>query len=377
MLFSEMLTEVPNVTPWNQDHSLDWSIKTVDQLLMVFDQILTTAPGWDSSLQIGTPINAALVWPMATTAGFAVFLKENVNQKLQAILQYWGNYLMSSDSCVTLNNGAGGWFSVEALNSKHMHDFVENYVCDPTKPYYGFTSWDNFFTRQFRTGKRPVSDPEDPAVLVSAAECTAFSCQSDVKLKNDFWVKGQPYSLTHMLNGDPRASDFVGGSVFQAFLSADSYHCWHAPVAGTITDFELVPGTYYSEPVLFSFKPDDGCPTPDPGADANSQGYISAVAARGLIWIKADNPDIGTMCIVMIGMAEVSSIDLTMPIGQHFEKGDQIGRFHFGGSTHCLVFGPDVKIEWAFDPDNLPEEQIPVSSKIGVISKKTSKEISM
>jgi len=27
---------------------------------------------------------------------------------------------------------------------------------------------------------------------------------------------------------------FVGGTVYQAFLSALNYHRWHAPVAGTI-----------------------------------------------------------------------------------------------------------------------------------------------
>ena len=33
--------------------------------------------------------------------------------------------------------------------------------------------------------------------------------------------------------------------------------------------------------------------------------------------------------------------------GQHVTKGDQIGYFQFGGSTHCLVFRPDVIAEFA------------------------------
>ena len=32
--------------------------------------------------------------------------------------------------------------------------------------------------------------------------------------------------------------------------------------------------------------------------------------------------------------------------GQHLRKGDQIGMFHYGGSTHCLIFRPDVKLEF-------------------------------
>lgn len=38
---------------------------------------------------------------------------------------------------------------------------------------------------------------------------------------------------------------FVGGTVYQAFLSALSYHRWHAPIDGTIKDVYKIPGTYY------------------------------------------------------------------------------------------------------------------------------------
>lgn len=59
------------------------------------------------------------------------------------------------------------------------------------------------------------------------------------------------------------------------------------------------------------------------------------------------------MCVIPIGMAEVSSnvlvnLDGTpLEEGQHVNKGDQIGYFQFGGSTHCLVFGPNVISEFA------------------------------
>ncbi|MCJ1457316.1 hypothetical protein MMC28_007683 [Mycoblastus sanguinarius] len=374
MLFNEMLSEVPSKYADPKHPNRVWPIGDVPTLLNSLDLILTTAPLWtDNDPQIGTPINALLCWPMATTAGFAVFLKTNVSLLLKNILVYWGTYLSSADSCTSLNELPGGWFSLQALESPHMLDFAKNYVCNPFLPHWGFTSWDNFFTRQFREGVRPVASPGDDSVVVSAAEAQPFSVQSNVKLVDNFWVKGQPYSLTHMLNGDARATNFVGGSVYQAFLSADSYHCWHAPVSGHIVDTELVPGTYYSEPVLYSFKPDDGPPNPDAGADEASQGYISAVAARGLIWIQADNPDIGLMCIVMVGMAEVSSVDVTMPTNTHFEKGDEIGRFHFGGSTHCLIFGPQVQLDWAFDPNNLPDDQWPVNTQLAKVSKKASR----
>ena len=45
-------------------------------------------------------------------------------------------------------------------------------------------------------------------------------------------------------------------------------------------------------------------------------------------------------------MAEVSSCQITVYEGQRVRKGDQIGMFHYGGSTHCLVFRPGVKLQF-------------------------------
>ena len=100
-----------------------------------------------------------------------------------------------------------------------------------------------------------------------------------------------------------------------------------------------------------------------------SQGYVAQVAARGIVYIKADNPDIGLMCFVSIGMSEVSSNDITVNVGEHVNKGDQLGMFHFGGSTHCLIFRPGVNVE--FDTrgqtPGLDTHNIPVKAKIAKV----------
>jgi phosphatidylserine decarboxylase len=351
MLFSEMLVEVPAKYKFDPSHRHE--IRDVDTLFLVLDEITQQPPSWNPSAQIGVPINAVLAWPMGTKAGFAALLNEKVNKHFKTILTLWAKFLLTPESCSTLNSSENGWFSETALNSAHMRDFEYNYVCDSTRPHWGFTSWDNFFTRKFRDGRRSVECPHDDSIVVSAAEATPFAVQTNVKLHDSFWIKSQNYSLAHIMNNDTRAEQFVGGTVYQAYLSADSYHRWHAPVSGKIVSTAIVSGTYFSEPLFAGFSPDSGRPSPDPGAEEASQGYISAVAARGIIFILADNPDIALMCIVMIGMADVSSIEITMPIGKSFKKGEQLGMFHYGGSTHCLIFGPWVNIAFNF-PHDLP-----------------------
>lgn len=133
----------------------------------------------------------------------------------------------------------------------------------------------------------------------------------------------------HMLNNNAMAKQFYGGTVYQAFLSATSYHRWYSPVSGRILKTELVDGSYYSQ--TYDIQT-------DPASPNQSQGYICHVAARGIIYILADNPDIGLMVFLAVGMFEVSTNEITVKEGDYVKKGDQIGMFHYGRSTHCLVF---------------------------------------
>jgi len=251
-----------------------------------------------------------------------------------------------------------GWFGRDAKAA--MPYFVKDFICDTNLPYYGFSSWDDFFTRQFREGRRPVASPDDDAVIANACESAPYRIANDVKLVDMFWIKAQPYSLQHMMAMDPLAEQFAGSTVYQAFLSALSYHRWHSPVSGRIVKTRLIDGSYYAENLYEGF---------DPAGPNDSQGYITQVASRAMIFIEADNPDIGLMCIIFVGMAEVSSNDITVREGQHVKKGDQLGTFHFGGSTHCLIFRPQVKLKFDLHGQSpgLKSENIPVRARIATV----------
>ena len=119
-----------------------------------------------------------------------------------------------------------------------------------------------------------------------------------MKRHDRFWVKAQPYSLRDMLADDDTAEQFVGGTVYQAFLDARNYHRWHSPVTGTIRKAFVREGTYYSE------AESEG---EDPEGPKESQGYLAHVATRAIILIESDDPVIGLICLMFIGMGEVSS----------------------------------------------------------------------
>jgi len=359
MLFNMLFSQIPKKPPYFNDPTGKPQVRDYQHMLALINAILLRAPEFNESGLVGFPINAILDWPMGTEGGFAAFLNEEVNQHLMNILNEWGVFLSSKDSRYVLGDDPEhGWFGEAAHRA--MPHFDEEFICDPEAPYHGFSSWDDFFTRQFRPGVRPVASPDDIDVIVNACESAPYKLEHHVRSHAKFWLKGQPYSLEHMLAGDPLAAKFVGGTIYQAFLSALSYHRWHSPVSGRIVKTYVQPGTYYSETPYEGF---------DPSAPNASQGYITEVAARAFIYIEADNPRIGLMCFVAVGMAEVSTCQITVYEGQHITKGEQLGMFHFGGSTHCLVFRPEVNLRFDLhgQTPGLDAHNIPVNSRIASV----------
>lgn len=350
-------------------------VRSFEEFLGLLNGIMTTAPeayqdipSQEPSGLIGFPINALLDWPMATRSGYQFFANALVNQQFKKILDYWAQFLQSPASRYVLTEPVSRldretlvvpWLGkaakaemVQVANeavgegpNSTPGSFEQIFECEPAADYHGFGCWDDFFTRRFRAGVRPVSAPTDDSVIVNACESAPLQVRKEVSRSDQFWLKGQPYSLENMLDFDDLAPRFEGGTVYQAFLSALSYHRWHSPVSGTIRKVRVVNGTYYLENQFEGFADPQGA---DPSAPNNSQQFLTSVATRALIFIEADNPKIGLMCVVPVGMAEVSSCEITVQAGDRVEKGDQLGMFHFGGSTHCLLFRPGVRLEFDF-----------------------------
>jgi phosphatidylserine decarboxylase len=384
MGFHQMFEQVPKKPPYDQDPTGKPQVRDYMCMLRLFNHIIITAPKYEENDLIGFPINAILDWPMGTSAGLAMFCDPRVNEMFKKMFYAWSGFLTSSDSCYVLTAEDDGWFGPKA--SAAIPNFTETFVCDSSKPYYGFASWDRFFTREFRPGKRPVLLPGDDDYVNNACESTIYRIRTNIQANEDFWMKGEPYNLRLMLNNDPAADLFVGGTIYQAFLSALSYHRWHSPVNGKIVRTVMVPGTYYAESPTMGFQSkvidtsgttvdakesgtkigDDGKPVPDPAGPNNSQAFITSTAARALIYIQADNRYIGLMCFMAVGMAEVSTNQITVQPGQVVKKGDQLGMFHFGGSTHCLIFRPETKI--TFFNDLPTDRNIDINSPIAKVS---------
>jgi phosphatidylserine decarboxylase len=377
LLFHNMFDEIPSKKPYNNDPTgAHKQVRDYQHMLQLLNHILTTAPSWNDKEHrvgmVGVPMQAIFDWPMGTPSGFAVFQDPDVNAMLKKVLCAWGEYLESPASAYVLGSESQCWFSEHGTHDlttvanvgQTNHAFEDLFQCDPSKQYKGYKSWDDFFTRLFRDDVRPVASPENDSIIANACESTPYNTAYNVAARDRFWIKGQPYSVFDMLAQDPLHPQFIGGTVYQAFLSALSYHRWHAPVSGRIVKAYNVPGTYFSEP-LFEGLGDPESHEIDSTSESTGQGYLTAMATRAIIFIESANPAIGLVAFMGIGMTEVSSCQITVIEGQEVQKGDQIGMFHYGGSTYCLLFRKGVDVSGFPEPGG--ENNVPVRGKLAVV----------
>jgi len=303
-------------------------IDDIAELLAALDQISTTAPrySWNPADQNFFPMSSLFTYMMMTPAGEAAFRNAAFNGAIRAILEEWCAFLDSAESRGVLNESEDGWLSQPAYEQNKLYEFE---IPDRKAPHWGFPSFNAYFHRQIKPAFRPIAAPDDPKVIVSANDGTVVTYVRDVQALARFWLKGQPYSLVNMLNGSEHTSRFIGGDVFQSFLSGADYHRWHSPIDGHVRGAQVVDG------LMFSDAESAGL---DPTAATYSQGYEASVNTRGLVFVESEDPVIGMVCVMPIGITEISSVTLEVKVGDRVKKGDELGYFSYGGSSMCLVF---------------------------------------
>jgi len=106
----------------------------------------------------------------------------------------------------------------------------------------------------------------------------------------------------------------------------DDYHRYHTPVAGTVKEVRNIHGRVYM----------DVRRNPDGTLDVVDGDTYQFNQERGLIVI--DSPKAGLVAVLPIGMAYVSSVNLTAEVGAELQKGEEFGYFMFGGSDIITVY---------------------------------------
>lgn len=180
---------------------------------------------------------------------------------------------------------------------------------------------------------RPVAGMFDDRIICGPADFT-FKMKTRISEDSKITVKGtHTYSVIDLLDGSPYRDRFKGGLFMHSFLSTFDYHRFRAPVRGTVLESRAIQAEVYLGVEIsqdFTLDPTD------------ETGYQFSQTRGLIIW---DSP-VGLVAALPMGMAQVSSVNMTAVVGAYLNKGEEFGYFLFGGSDMILLFeaGSDVTI---------------------------------
>src|ERR1039458_607597 len=173
----------------------------------------------------------------------------------------WGAFLDTTESA----KGIKSFFSNPSYH-------IEDYCVAPS----GWLTFNQFFARQVRPGKRPVYGLCDDRVIVSPAD-SVFQGQWSIKSDSKITVKGLTWSVIELLDGSPYQDRFRGGVFTHSFLDVNDYHWYNVPVGGVVKEVRKISGKVTLDVIK---KPDGSLDTVD------GTGY-QFTQDRGLIIIDS------------------------------------------------------------------------------------------
>ncbi len=194
-------------------------------------------------------------------------------------------------------------------------------------------SFNQFFSRETKPGLRPVAGMFDDRIICAPAD---FTFKMKTRIGNDSRItvkQTHTYSVIDLLDNSPYRDRFKGGLFMHSFLSTFDYHRFRSPVRGTVLECRKIEAEVYLGVAI----------TSDLRIDPTDETGYQFSQTRGLIiW---DSP-VGLVAALPMGMAQVSSVNMTAVEGAYLNKGEEFGYFLFGGSDMVLLFeaGSEVTI---------------------------------
>lgn len=228
-------------------------------------------------------------------------------------------------------------------------------------PIGGFQSFNQFFAREIKDGKRPISNINEDDVVVSPADAVVNMIDDNLSIEKPINVKTQKLNVLQLLNNSPLAKSFEGGTAVSCILMPDVYHRYHSPVSGKVIEAEEdVAGNYFGI---------DDFPKLINGGNVG-YGYDYSVFEhfrRGYLIIETEK--YGNIAMIPVGLNTIASVifmdkfkKVTKDNPVSISKGEEVGYFQYGGSLNILLF----------EKGCFPSVRIPQGQIIGRLNEKAT-----
>lgn len=192
----------------------------------------------------------------------------------------------------------------------HMEDFEQR----------KYRSFNDFFTRRIRQGCRPVDTEPSHLIAPCDSKLTVYPIGADSR----FQVKGVEYTLGSLLRDEALARRFLGGTLLLFRLTVGDYHRYGYVDSGFIGPEVHLDGVYH---------------TVNPAAASRYPIYRENTREYALL----ESDQFGTLLQMEVGAAMVGRI-VNQPGGKQVQRGQEKGRFEFGGSTVIVLLEQNAAI---------------------------------
>lgn len=223
--------------------------------------------------------------------------------------------------------------------------FIENYnipmgdyLPEQQNSESPYSSFNQFFIRRFKDGKRTFVSAPDELAAFSEARYFGYTSVGD---EESIPVKGAYLKPKQLISNAKWEETFHDGPLLLARLCPVDYHRFHYPDDGVILDDYRVEGLLHSvNPVALKAKQD-----------------ILITNERHVTIIETEN--FGKLAYIEVGAICVGKIVQSQKLvkGDSFKRGQEKGYFLFGGSTVIVV---GEKGKW------IPSQDIQEYTKKGI-----------
>jgi phosphatidylserine decarboxylase len=235
-----------------------------------------------------------------------------------------------------------GWIMHLPFSKRWIDTFVKQHQIDLSEfeiPDKGWIHFDAFFSRKLRPGARVFNRDKTIALMPADARYRRLETDlcSPISIKNQNWNLNELLGPLVLSPQSQTPSHFNGALL--ARLCPTDYHRFHSPVKATIGRIISMGERLHSvNPWNLNLYPEL--------LSENKRVAIELLTEEGR-WI-----------VVAIGATWVGSIELSVQTGDTVEAADEMGAFHFGGSSLVIVHesplwqeADDLKLLWTQHPD--------------------------
>ena len=239
-----------------------------------------------------------------------------------------------------------GFFLDSRLSAVFVKPFIKSNNIDMTDyEKRDFKSFNDFFTRKVLDGARPVCAEENAFVSPADARLSVY----EVTPERYFTIKGIDYTITDLLEDDTLAERFSGGYCLIFRLAVDNYHRYGWCCDGNAERTVHIKGKYHTvQPIAMRRYP------------------IFRENVREYTVLNSEK--FGTVVQIEVGALMVGRICNNETEGSTAKKGQEKGKFEFGGSTVIALVEKDklcIDEEFLTNTKDGLETNVKYGEKIG------------